>query len=98
MTEKTKAEKRPYILSTKGEQDALIVVMAFSRAQALRHLAEKSFAARPASSTEIVNLMRAGIEIETAGGHDQQELELDPRAEAAPVVFVPAVHSEGGEA
>lgn len=87
--------KRPYIVAAKnGCGHEVTIVMAFSKAQALRHVAEKTLTAKPATGAEVVRLMQGGAGIETAGG-DQGELTFDQLQAAS--TDNEAVENEGAE-
>lgn len=65
-------KKRPYLVTHKGDHGShQVIVMAFNKAQAIRHVADKMFDAKPATGTEVVKLMQGGIGIEIAGGGEQ---------------------------
>jgi hypothetical protein len=63
-----KAEKRIYCVSD-GNTDYL--VRAYSRSQAIRHVATKKYQSRVATQEDIVRCLQAGVKIEAANESEQ---------------------------
>lgn len=71
------SKSRPYIVNSPAGNDRLVIAQ--SRASALRHVAEQIFTARPATAAQAVELMLRGVKPEHARADDAQlKLPVDP--------------------
>lgn len=66
-----KSVVRPYIVSDKG--GAQRIVQACNQAQALRHVATDQFTVKAANASEVIELMQAGVQPETASAEEKAE-------------------------
>lgn len=64
-----KSPARPYIVTDKTGASRL--VQALNQAQALRHVARDTYTVRSASALDVISLMQAGVQPETASA-DQE--------------------------